>query len=175
MKAKTKAAMFLIALAFPLYAQRLAHYRYHGSVVLPDPQVTPGAVRTTNKAELCAESFRTGPYRKTTASEKRRVCEKYGAAHCPGPDWELDHLISLEIGGEDSEDDLWPQPAAGIGYHVKDKLENALHKMVCEGKITVPEAQKCIATDWFACGLKLGVFDKTGQYLLGKPKGGDAK
>ena len=43
----------------------------HGA--LPDARCTPGAIRTTDARAICAPTFRTGPYRHTTASTKRRV------------------------------------------------------------------------------------------------------
>jgi hypothetical protein len=31
---------------------------------------------------------------------------------------------------------------------VKDRLEDRLHELVCAGRLSLPEAQKAIATDW---------------------------
>jgi hypothetical protein len=66
--------------------------------------------------------------------------------------YEEDHLISLEIGGDPrSPDNLWPEPWFGPwNAHIKDVLENKLHKMVCDGSIGLREAQTAIATDWVA-------------------------
>jgi hypothetical protein len=66
--------------------------------------------------------------------------------------YEEDHLISLELGGDPrSPDNLWPEPWFGPwNAHVKDRLENTLHKMVCSGEISLGEAQQAIATDWVA-------------------------
>lgn len=47
-----------------------AHYGHSESnpaVFLPDRKQTPGAIRTTSANEICAKSFRTAPFRKTTA------------------------------------------------------------------------------------------------------------
>jgi hypothetical protein len=60
---------------------------------------------------------------------------------------------------------LWPQAGQGVGFRVKDKLENGLHKMICAGQLTLPEAQKCLPVDWHQYGLKLKVFDAAGQLL----------
>jgi hypothetical protein len=35
-------------------------------------------------------------------------------------------------------------------HHVKDKLENRLHKLVCAGRIALRSAQRRIAADWEA-------------------------
>jgi hypothetical protein len=34
--------------------------------------------------------------------------------------------------------------------HVKDKLEDRLHGLVCAGKLPIEQAQREIATDWIA-------------------------
>jgi hypothetical protein len=89
---------------------------------------------------------------------KREVCAEYGylPGQCPKQGiMEIDHLISLELGGADDVKNLWPEPAEPRpGFHEKDKLENLLHRMVCEGTISLPEAQREIATDWYAAYLK---------------------
>ena len=48
---------------------------------------------------------------------------------------EVDHLISLELGGSNAIRNLWPEPYAGRwGARTKDVLENRLHDLVCEGQ-----------------------------------------
>lgn len=62
-------------------------------------------------------------------------------------DYEEDHLISLELGGDPrSPDNLWPQkwPEA----RKKDQEENALHRDVCAGRMTLGAAQEKIRRDW---------------------------
>ena len=50
---------------------------------------------------------------------------------------EVDHLISIELGGSNEKTNLWPQPYSGVQWnaHVKDRLENFYHEQVCSGKI----------------------------------------
>jgi hypothetical protein len=88
---------------------------------------------------------------------KTEVYNDYGAArcadYCSGPQGcEIDHLISLDHGGANTIDNLWPQPYDGEwSAHDKDRLEGKLHHMVCKEKtITLKEAQKEIATDRIA-------------------------
>jgi hypothetical protein len=82
-------------------------------------------------------------------------------------DYEEDHLISLEIGGapEDPKN-LWPEPyenkgdklaAPGSGSETKDKVENKTHDLVCSGKMSLSDAQKQIASDWYKLGKSEGV------------------
>lgn len=126
---------------------------------LPDPQLTPGVIRTSNGSEVCAASFRTKPFRHTTQAMKKQVCAAYHIAKCPAKNTlEIDHLIPLELGGLDDVRNLWPQLAKypnGPGFHVKDKLENELHRRVCQGNMSLPEAQACIRSNWIECYQKL--------------------
>ena len=47
-------------------------------------------------------------------------------------------------------------PERAPDYHVKDKLENKLHDMVCSGAISLRNAQRQIPANWR--GLYLRVF-----------------
>jgi len=126
----------------------------HGA--LPDARCTPGAIRTTDARAICAPTFRTGPYRHTTASTKRRVFAEYGITHHRPGQYEVDHLIPLELGGADVIANLWPEAALPIpGFHQKDKLENYLCREVCAGRITLPVAQRCLSDNWLTCAHQL--------------------
>lgn len=126
-------------------------------VLLPDPRVTPGAVRTSDAREICAKSFRTAPFRKTTKTMKKAVCAAYGVKPCPhARALEIDHLLPLELGGRDDARNLWPQPAKPRpGFHEKDALENYLHAEVCAGHLSLSTAQYQIMTNWYAAWLAM--------------------
>jgi len=66
--------------------------------------------------------------------------------------YEEDHLIPLELGGSPRDPkNLWPQPRGGNpNASAKDTLENALHALVCAGRVPLASAQQAIATDWVA-------------------------
>lgn len=114
----------------------------------PNPQLTPGMARTATVKELCSTS--TQMVRNTSESTKKQVCKAYGIkSQCPGPKWEIDHLISLELGGADTAVNLWPQPIKEA--KIKDQLENTLHREICAGTLKLEDAQKCIASDWVTC------------------------
>ncbi len=87
--------------------------------------------------------------RNVPTSEKDQVFAEYGiASHSPGQ-YEIDHLVSLELGGSNDIANLWPESASPKpGFHEKDKVENYLHSQVCSGAISLQQAQIKIATNW---------------------------
>lgn len=114
---------------------------------LPDPARTPGDVLTTNTAKVCTRGY-AGSVRNVPGSLSRAVYLSYGIkAHKPHS-YEIDHLISLELGGSNSQKNLWPEPYPGA--YSKDSLENALHRAVCSKRIPIDSAQRWIARDWLS-------------------------
>jgi hypothetical protein len=119
----------------------------HGA--LPDPSCTPGATLHLSLDSICSTS--TKDRRHVTESVRKRVFEEYGVPVSRSSEFEVDHLISLELGGGNDIKNLWPElyePRPGA--RDKDRLENALHRQVCAGRMTLDYAQYVIATDWVA-------------------------
>lgn len=115
---------------------------------LPDPACTPGEVLTTDSAAVCAPGYASS-VRDVTSSKAASVYAEYGIASHQTGQYEVDHLISLELGGSNGIANLWPEAAnANPSFHEKDKVENYLHGQVCSGAITLGEAQAEIATEW---------------------------
>lgn len=129
---------------------------------VPDPKCTPGAINTTlTSAVLRNPEFRTTCVRNnlTSATQKATTYTFYNIAH---PDHnqgvmqvcELDHLVSLELGGADSLDNIWPQcgPSGVVlrerYFKEKDAVENYLAKQVRDGAMNLQDAQNGIAGDW---------------------------
>jgi hypothetical protein len=80
-------------------------------------------------------------------SEKHAVEREYGMAERPyGRTLEIDHIVSLELGGSNDISNLFPERAPG--YHAKDRLENRLHSKVCSGAMSLAAAQRRIAANW---------------------------
>ena len=143
MKHAFLAAALLAALASPAWAD---------SGILPDPQITPGAVRTTNIGEICSHGTR--ELRHWDRARDDHIMAEYGLPSGPHPDWEIDHLIPLGIGGADDVANLWPEPRRSIepqwNAETKDRLEWKLRDLVCSGALDVVEAQHMITEDWTA-------------------------
>ncbi len=129
----------------------------------PDPSCTPGAVNPTVTLQvLQGGEFRTGPCVRdhaSTAQAKADTYAWYGIAHPANnrgqtQTCELDHLVSLEIGGADTLDNIWPQCGPdGVTleeryFKIKDQVENYLAAQVRSGGISLSDAQRGIATDW---------------------------
>ena len=97
-------------------------------------------------------AFRTGPIRNVPDSEKHQIEIEYGLTpRGYGSTLEIDHIVSLEHGGANDIANLYPEKGnAHHGYHVKDKLENKLHDLVCDGVMTLRSVQRGIAANWQA-------------------------
>ncbi|MGH9466498.1 MAG: hypothetical protein ACRD1Y_04000 [Terriglobales bacterium] len=131
----------------PAYGQ--ARYRRDGQALLPDPQLTPGAaVAGATAAAVCGHDYSTQE-RDVSASLKRQAYTEYRAVKKPGVCCEVDHLISLEVGGSNTLANLWPQPyEPKPGAREKDRLEDYLHREVCSGALPLAQAQRELSQDW---------------------------
>lgn len=127
-------------------------------VALPNARLTPGATFTgVTSAEVCTSGWATR-HRYVTAAQYHEVYGEYGVRY-PEPygTYELDHLIPLELGGDNANANLWPEPASPTpGFHQKDDLENTLHALVCAGRLGLATAQHDIASNWYAAYVRYG-------------------
>jgi hypothetical protein len=117
----------------------------------PDAKLTPGAVDVAATRELVCNSHPsyTATHRHVTLKTKREVFRRYGIDYAKHKDYEVDHFIPLEIGGLNAIENLWPQRWAQPGAHQKDVTENALHRSVCRGDISLHDAQEIARGDWY--------------------------
>ena len=132
---------------------------YAAEPALPNSVATPGAInpavtQANIASTICTLGFTKKirpPVTYTTALKKHQLrtapYSAYGSTDTRL--YEEDHLISLELGGNPmSPKNLWPEPWTSA--REKDKLENALHAMVCAHQITLKDAQSQIATNWYS-------------------------
>lgn len=121
--------------------------------VLPDPACTPGVVNPDVTQANISQTICVQGYTKTirpsveyTDKLKQEQMTAYGFTDSIRSH-EEDHLISLELGGSPSDPkNLWPEPHASPND--KDKVEDFLHSAVCDGRISLQDAQHRITTDW---------------------------
>jgi hypothetical protein len=129
--------------------------------LLPQPGLTPGATRPINTSQVCtpgpSDQMATIPM-----TVRQAVFHEYGMDGSQPREFEVDHLITPELGGTDDIRNLWPEPYATTEWnaHVKDELENHLRQLVCDGKLDLPTAQRDIATNWISAYQKYFHTDK---------------
>jgi hypothetical protein len=118
---------------------------------LPDSACTPGDIfPNVTKAQICQSGYARS-VRNVPQSVKNQAYAEYGIIHHTAGQYEVDHLVSLELGGSNDISNLWPEAAnPHPGFHEKDKVENYLHDQVCSGAISLRQAQIEIATNWLA-------------------------
>ncbi len=121
------------------------------SPIVPDPQKTPGEVLTADAIVICTPGY-AKKVRNVPQDIKKQVYKNYGITSRKPNEYEVDHLISLELGGSNSIRNLWPESfiTSPLNAHVKDDLENKLHELICSRQVSVREAQDAIAHDWIA-------------------------
>src|SRR5262249_38847975 len=122
-----------------------------GPRLIPDPRLTPGASLPISQADVCTENLE-NRVQFIPASMGRKVFDEYGIRNPGDRSYELDYLIAPELGGSDDIRNFWPQPYSSSGWnsHLKDALEDRLHELVCEQKISLATAQRDISSDWIS-------------------------
>jgi len=119
---------------------------------LPDPSCSPGSVFVgLPLVTLCTPGY-TARVRNVGTSERATIFREYGLPYRSyGRAYEVDHIVSLELGGSNDPANLYPEAASPApGYHVKDRLENRLHRLVCAGQLPLGVVQRKIARNWVA-------------------------
>ena len=119
----------------------------------PDPRCTPGALnpqvtQATVGRTICRSGWTSTvrPPESITEPEKRASMASYGDRG-PIGDYEYDHFVPLELGGATNDPrNLWPEP--GASPNPKDAVEDELNGKVCDGQMTLAEAQRAIVSNW---------------------------
>jgi hypothetical protein len=116
---------------------------------LPVASITPGATWDVSAGELCAGTRHT---RTVTVAMRAQVLAAYRMEDVPADRYELDYLITPELGGATDARNLWPQAYASSVWNarVKDELERLLPQLVCNHRLDLTTAQRDMASDWIA-------------------------
>jgi hypothetical protein len=127
----------------------------------PDPACTPGALNPTVDADVLSDpAFKTDCVRDmaTSVEDKKKVFAWYGLRE--DDTCEMDHFVSLEIGGADTLDNIWPEcgPAGATGmardFKQKDSVELYLGEQVklgpAKGGMSQQDARQRVIRDWTA-------------------------
>lgn len=115
---------------------------------LPVASLTPGATMEIDVREVCDETPR--PPQEIGAAVRLAVLRSYGMESVPADQYELDYLITPQLGGAPDARNLWPQRYEARVWNagVKDQLEDLLPRLVCQGRVDLRTAQREIAADW---------------------------
>ena len=117
--------------------------------VLPDPDITPGALNRTVRQSTIEKTICKSGWTKTirppvsyTNALKIQQMPLYLEGGSPS-DYEEDHFIPLELGGAPrNPKNLWPEPHAQS--KLSDPLENQLKRRVCNGLMSLKRARAAI-------------------------------
>jgi len=136
--------MFVGVLAAPAFAFE----------VRPNSNITSGSVRIDGH-DVNATCGHSKAHRGSMSHARRdEILTHYGLPPGEHPDYEIDHLVPLCLGGSDDPSNLWPQPRRSIepkwNAEAKDRLERLMCDMVCSGQIDIGTAQEAFAKDWIA-------------------------
>lgn len=121
--------MTIMLVAVSCFAQK---YKVTDPPLVPDAKMTPGAVMNVTIEKITRRGYANvlnGGARHVPESEKKAIFIQYFGVVPEHPgQFEIDHLISIELGGDNSANNLWPQSYLTKTWnsHVKDKLENRL-------------------------------------------------
>ena len=115
---------------------------------LPMSSMTPGASHDVGIEHVCGSVGRTPPV--VPAALRQQVLRDYRMEHIPPSEYELDYLVTPELGGLTDRRNLWPEPYGLRSWNAraKDALENHLPRLVCSGQIDLATAQREIADNW---------------------------
>lgn len=107
--------------------------------LLPNPKLTPGRVAEREKDR-----------RGVTLAMEQKVFARYRLRWERRPQFKIDHLVPVELGGADTIDNLWPQNlrAKPYGPDRKELLAEVLLKKIASKQITLAQAQEEIRRDW---------------------------
>lgn len=139
-------------------------------VRLPVRTCTPGSIRSDGvnptDTQLAATICKPGwtatvrPPSSETDRLKTLAMAAYGVPAAQRSIVELDHLVPLELDGNNDVSNLWPEVSDEPGHgfrNTKDVVENNLKTAVCAHRITLTAAQVAIATNWTTAEPKLGI------------------
>ncbi|MCY0905526.1 hypothetical protein [Arthrobacter sp. H14-L1] len=136
-----------------------------GGEVLPDPSCTPGAVdpavtQDNIDSTICTSGYTATVRPPASTTDRFKVTSLLAYRETANHTIELDHLVSLELGGANSASNLWPElnRAGATGTtNPKDAVENTIHKAVCDHRVKLVDAQNEMARNWVLAAKDLGL------------------
>ena len=139
---------WLLAAAFALAVVALVlRLQQQEAAVVADPKRTPGILNPDVTQATIGSTICVGGWTRTirpsteyTNALKLKQMRAYRLSGLPA-DYQEDHLISLELGGHPTDArNLWPEPYPRASK--VDSIENDLNRQVCDGSLSLAEAQR---------------------------------
>ena len=120
------------------------------AAALPIRVLTPGAVGPVNLDAMCAR--RTVEKPPVAPAVRDAVLHGYRMEQVAAHEYELDYLVTPELGGVAEARNLWPERYSTNIWNarVKDALEDLLPQLICRGQLDLATAQRDIAENWIA-------------------------
>jgi hypothetical protein len=155
-RASIAASLMVACLAiFAIFERGMS--RRTGDLSIPKNSLTPGETRNVTIDDVCGREQED----RVPVSLRQQVFREYGINDQRPNAYEVDYLITPELGGSSSIRNLWPQPYSAVwNAHVKDELEDRLHGLVCAGQVDLATAQREISRDWIGAYKKYFHTDK---------------
>jgi hypothetical protein len=123
----------------------------------PDGRLSPGVIDpSVTQTQICTAGYTAGA-RNVSEATKKAILTEYGVSLKDAGKYEVDHRISLELGGSNDPKNLWAQPytnlinGENLGARQKDVVETGLKHQICKKQITMSDAQYVIVHDWVGC------------------------
>jgi hypothetical protein len=137
-------ALVLVAGVLVVFPHGRGH---HAPAIVADPVRTPGVVnpnvtQANIRSTVCKRGWTATirPPVSYTNALKRKQMRQYGETGSMS-DYQEDHLISLEMGGSPTDPrNLWPEPYPRASE--MDQIENELNSEICDGQLTLAQAQR---------------------------------
>jgi hypothetical protein len=137
-------ALALVAAVVVLFARG---HDGNANAILADPVRTPGVLnpdvtQASIRSTICRHGWTATirPPVSYTNAVKRKQMRQYRETGSMS-DYQEDHLISLEMGGNPTDPrNLWPEPYPRASQ--MDQIENQLNSEICDGQLTLAQAQQ---------------------------------
>ena len=114
---------------------------------LPNNMYTPGKADKVDVKQLCAETFETS-VKPMADWQKNTTLERYGVRP-ESFSGDLEHLVPVSLGGTNDPENLYPFHAQGeYTLEAKQRLAAKIHELVCDGKMSLKQAQDIFKKDW---------------------------
>ncbi len=140
-------AVVLVGIVFIALGGHVPFHRGPASALVADPRRTPGVLnpdvtQANIRSTICRHGWTSTirPPESYTNALKRKQMRLYGETGSMSG-YQEDHLISLELGGSPTDPrNLWPEPYPRASQ--MDQIENQLNAQVCDGQLTLAQAQE---------------------------------